>query len=121
MSATEPVRKALSFQSLTNMKNFSTSIQDGQMQRCHLPWEMSWPAPYRSLVSQSNSKALSLKVLGEYTAALHAHFIHSRSLLMDQKLQPAPEVGLMINAHTPFQNLVSDLQAWNEEAKACAG
>jgi hypothetical protein len=68
-------------------------------------------------LSQSNSKALSLRVLGEYTAALHADYIHSRSLLMDQNCKPAPEVGLMINTCTSFQNLVSDLQAWNEEAK----
>jgi hypothetical protein len=80
---------------------------------------MSWPADYRSSVSQSNCKALSLRVLGEYTAALHADYIHSGSLLMDQKLQPTAEVGIMINARTPFQNLVSDLQAWNEEAKVC--
>jgi hypothetical protein len=79
---------------------------------------MPWPATYRSSVTQSNNRALSLKVLGEYTPALHADLIHSRSLLKEQKLQPAPEVGRMIIPCAPFQNLVSDLQSWNEEAKA---
>jgi hypothetical protein len=34
-------------------------------------------------------RAMSLQVLGEDTAALNAYLINSRSLLKEQKLQPA--------------------------------
>jgi hypothetical protein len=53
----------------------------------------------------------------EYSAALNTDLIHYRSLLKEQKLQPALVVGRMILARASFQNIVSDLQSWNEEAK----
>jgi hypothetical protein len=55
--------------------------------------------------------ALTLKTLGEYCAALHVDVLHS----LDEARFPQPQVDKLIRLRTPFQNLQTTVQHWNDE------
>ena len=62
-------------------------------------------------------RALSLKTLGEYCAALHVDVLHS----VNELNFPVPKVNKLITMRLGFQNVVSTVQRWNDEILNCVG
>ena len=73
--------------------------------KCHLLKNMTWPSR-----EKSHERALCLKTLGEYSAALHADFCHSK----DKDTYPVPHVDNIIRKRCEFQNAVATTQSQNE-------
>ena len=69
------------------LRNGPTAYQTSAATKFHLPKNSTWPSRERS-----HGGALSLKILGEYAAALYVDFLHSK----DTDSDPVPQVDSMI-------------------------
>ena len=112
LTCTDPIRQALPFSVMTKLRGIPSTTQTAVATKTHLPHKMSWPSGDRS-----HKGALTLKTLGEYCAALHVDVLHS----LDDSRFPQPQVAKLTRLRTPFQNLQSTVQHWNDEILNCVG
>ena len=95
---------------MTRLRGIPSTTQSAVAIKTHLPQKMSWPSG-----NMSYKGALTLKTLGEYCAALHVDVMHS----LDEARFPQPQVAKLIRLRTPFQNLQTTVQHWNDEILNC--
>jgi hypothetical protein len=110
LTCTDPIRQALPFSVMTKLRGIPSTTQTAVATTTHWPHKMSWPSDNRS-----HKGALTLKTLGEYCAALHVDVLHS----LDETRFPQPQVAKLTILRTPFQNLQSTVQHWNDEILNC--
>jgi hypothetical protein len=108
----DPIRQALPFSCMTKLRGIPSTTQTACITKTHLPHKMSWPSGDRSHLG-----ALTLKTLGEYCAALHVDVLHA----LNDTHYPQPQVAKLTQLRTPFQNLQSTVQRWNDEILNCVG
>ena len=115
----DDLRKWSSFQCVTKLKNWSTSTQVGEMQKCHLSRWPAWP-----MKGRSDGNALTLDFLAKYSAAVMVDMLHSLSIEENNKLgtrnvvRTTPKVGEMVTLRASVQNMVMSIQTWNREANS---
>jgi hypothetical protein len=72
---TDDLRRWMTFQTVTKLKNYSMCTQVGESTKCHLSKFPVWPKQGRS-----ESDALTLDFLAQYSTAVHMDLFHSLSL-----------------------------------------
>ena len=71
---TDEVRRWMTFQTLTKLKNYSTCTQNGESTKCHLGKFPVWP-----MQGRSEGDALTLDFLAQYSASVYVDLFHSLS------------------------------------------
>jgi hypothetical protein len=118
---TDDMRRWMTFQTVTKLKNYSTCTQVGESTKCHLSKFPVWPKQGRS-----EGDALTLGFLAQYSDTVYVDLFHALSLEEHTKdnlvkvTRTVPKVGPMIVSRASVQNLVMGIQQWNTVANSRA-